>query len=535
MRQQNLNRRGLLRVTALGAGAAVASGALGQEQALADYGVVPSLAGKRAVIVGSGFGGAVAAYRLGQAGLRVTVLERGRRWDVDGSGTTFATFSNPDWRCAWFGDHPPLGPDAGKPIERRAGLIAKHVGEGINVLSGAGVGGGSLVMGMFMVQPRRSDWARAYPAELPYDVMDRTYWPRARANLNAGTLPADIEAAPQYKGCRRWREHLAEFKREPVPIPFAVDWDILRAELGGKAPACHTIGEGLFGSNSGAKNSVDRNYLAWAAATGNVTINPLHEVTEIREVSGAARFEVKCKQVNEFGDVLATKTFACDYLFMAAGTVHTSSLLVTAKAKGWLPRLRSTVGKGFGTNGDFFVARLNQRKDVAHAVGGPGNVTFYDDANPHASAASMTYEAATAHLVTSMTPERGEIRYDAATGAGKVHWPYGVMETQAERAGRDLVARLWWETEGRKGRFFAGVPDYGRTSGHGLGSANTWHPLGGMAMGQNTDFGGRSLDYPNLYCVDGSLLPGTTCLANPALTITANAERVLDAFIAAHA
>ena len=159
-------RRGLLKVTAAGAGAAVAAGVLGRERALAAYGKVPNLAGKTAVVVGSGFGGAVAAYRLGQAGVRTTVLERGRRWDVDGSGRTFCTIANPDWRCAWFDDRPPLGLDVTKKIDRRAGLIAKHKGDGITVLSGAAVGGGSLVIGMFLPQPRRGEWDKVYPAGL---------------------------------------------------------------------------------------------------------------------------------------------------------------------------------------------------------------------------------------------------------------------------------------------------------------------------------------------------------------------------------
>jgi cholesterol oxidase len=544
MAQDGLTRRGFVRLTALGAGAAVAGGMLGQERPLAAYGAVPNLAGKTAVVIGSGFAGAVTAYRLGQAGVVTTVLERGRRWDVDGSGTTFCTIRNPDWRCAWFNTHPPLGLDVSGTIESRAGLIATHQGDGIKVLSGAGVGGGSLVIGMFLPQPRRVDWAKVYPTALSYDLMDSTYWPRARANLGAATIPADIQNTGQYKGARAWLGYLAEFGQTPLSIPFAVNWDTIRAELAGTVPACHTVGEGPYGSNSGAKNSVDRNYLVWAAATGNVTVRPLHQVTEIHEVSGQDKFEVRCKQIDEYGTVLATRTFVCDFLFMAAGSVYTTSLLLSSRAQGWLPRLvNANVGKGWGNNGDFLVARLNLRKDVGADQGGPGNVKFIDDKNPYATA-SMAWESApvptwltntTAHLVTSLVPERGEIRYDPVTGAGKVYWPYGVMETTSEKAGRDLVSRLWWQTEGRYGYLFNGLPDYDRGSGSGLGSANTWHPLGGMVMGQATDFGGKSLDYPNLYCVDGSALPGSTCLSNPSLTITANAERCMDLFVAAHA
>ena len=216
--------------------------------------------------------------------------------------------------------------------------------------------------------------------------------------------------------------------------------------------------------------------------------------------------------------MLATKTFVCDYLFMAAGSVYTTSLLLTSRAKGWLPRLVDPeVGKGWGNNGDFLVARLNLRKDVGSAQGGPGNVKFIDDANPYATA-SMAWESApvpswlpstTAHLITSLAPERGEIRYDAgdrdrrgSTGR-TARWA-----RRRRRPARDLVTRLWWQTEGSKGQLFNGLPDYDRSTGSGLGAANTWHPLGGMVMGKATDFGGKSVDYPNLYCVDGSVLPG---------------------------
>jgi cholesterol oxidase len=525
----NISRRNVLRLASLGAVAAPLA--------------APALKGRTAVVIGSGFGGAVAAYRLAQAGMVVTVLERGRRWTLDGSGTTFCTIGNPDWRCAWFGDRPPLGLDTSRVIERRAGLIQRHAGDGIQVMCGSGVGGGSLVIGMFFPQPRRADWERVYPAALPYATFDSTYWPRARQNLGATTIPADIQSHPRFAGARAWLEYLAEFGRTPVPVHFGVNWDVVRDELAGRRPACHIIGEGPFGSNSGAKNSVDRNYLAWAEATGNVTVLPLHEVTEIREVSGAARFEVACRQIDEYGGVLASKTLATDFLFLAAGSLGSTSLLLGSRARGRLPRLTSTeVGKGWGNNGDFLVARLNLRKTVGSAQGGPGNVRFFDDSNPYAPAA-MAWEAApipswlpstTAHLITTLAPERGEIRYDPVTATSRVHWPYAEMQTSADKAGRDLATRLWWATEGSKGSLLTGLPSYDRNTGMGLGSRNTYHPLGGLVMGKATDFGGRVDGYDNLYCVDGALLPGSAALANPSLTITANAERCMDLFLAEH-
>lgn len=356
-----MKRRNLI---AAGAGAALAPLLSGRAQA--------ALAGKSAIVIGSGPGGDVAAYRLGQAGIQTTVLGRGQRSEAVAS------------------------------------------------------------------QPRRTEWEMVFPSQIPYTDMDSVYFPRARS--------------------------------------------------GG-------------------------NYLKRAIATGNVAVHPQQEVTEIREVSGA--FEV-----------VGTRAFTADFLFMAMGTLQSTSLLVTAKAKGGLPRLGPDVGKGFGTNGAVLMVRLNQRRD-------PGPVRFFDDRNPYAPAAVTASPVpapdwmgrASAHLILTVTSERGEIRYDSASGAGKVYWPYAPMQTKGDKAARDLATRLWWETSGSKGRLLEGVPSYD------FGAGKVWHPLGGMVMGKATDFDGRSVDYPNLYCVDGSALPGSTALGDPALTITANAERIMDRFL----
>ncbi|AQA24893.1 NAD(P)-binding Rossmann-like domain protein [Rhodococcus sp. MTM3W5.2] len=140
-------------------------------------------------MVGSGFGGAVAALRLGQAGVRTTVLERGRRWPVDPDGTTFCTINEPDGRSAWFADHPPINQLTRlQSIARYPGLIDRVYGNGIDAIYGVGVGGGSLAFGAFTPQPRRKDFATVFPAQIDYDELDRTYYPRAKKML--GTSPS---------------------------------------------------------------------------------------------------------------------------------------------------------------------------------------------------------------------------------------------------------------------------------------------------------------------------------------------------------
>jgi cholesterol oxidase len=93
-----------------------------------------------AVVIGTGFGGSVAALRLGEAGIDTVVLERGRRWPIRADGNTFATFEQPDGRAYWLRDRTGeaiLGlPQLEKRIDRYVGVL--DVIEGDNIFIGAG-------------------------------------------------------------------------------------------------------------------------------------------------------------------------------------------------------------------------------------------------------------------------------------------------------------------------------------------------------------------------------------------------------------
>ncbi|MHC5829699.1 MAG: FAD-binding protein, partial [Nostoc sp.] len=104
-----------------------------------------------ALVIGSGFGGAIAALRLGQAGVNTLILERGKRWAITASQNTFATFNNPDGRASWLNSTSVFG----DTVDIYTGVFVTLQEKGIIVVNGAGVGGGSLVYNAITYKPKR--------------------------------------------------------------------------------------------------------------------------------------------------------------------------------------------------------------------------------------------------------------------------------------------------------------------------------------------------------------------------------------------
>ena len=139
------------------------------------------------IVVGSGFGGAVTACRLAEAGAKVLVLERGRRWTKDHYPRKLGD--------AWFYDH-------SRP-DRHNGWLDLRYYSGMAVAQGAGVGGGSLCYSSVVIEATAERFDSGWPAEITVGELS-PYYARARAMLGAQPVPAGqhTRALQAHKGRR---------------------------------------------------------------------------------------------------------------------------------------------------------------------------------------------------------------------------------------------------------------------------------------------------------------------------------------------
>lgn len=481
----------------------------------------------RVVIVGSGFGGGVSALRLAQAGVPVTLLERGRRWRTGPNADTFPDVSKPDKRMLWYGITPEglrgLQKLVGTPLnfDPYVGLLEPVAGANMLAMCAAGLGGGSLVYQGMTLQPTRELFLEVLPEELDYDRMDRIYYRRVAEMLQLETAPDELIASDPYKAPRVFKRRAEAAGYEVEKIPMPIDWDYALAELRGEMKASYTNSMGSLGVNNGGKHTVDVTYIDSAVATGNATVRTLHDVRSV-ERTADGRWLVNVDRTDESGEVIEHIEMVTDALIMAAGSLNTSRLLVEAKGRGTIPNLPDGVGTGWGTNGDRIYVWTDLVDDFGPVQGGPvvyGSKEWDDPtlANTVIQASlppvPLVSRMATMLVGYGVSEGRGSFRYDRLADTARLHWPFGADQTVhnriAERVSR--VAGL----SGPVLDTYALVP-------------STWHPLGGAPMGAVCDLDGRVHDNPGLYVLDGALIPGSAGACNPSMTIAAVAERALD-------
>lgn len=532
------------------------------------------------VVIGSGYGGAVSALRLGEAGLQTTVFEKGRRWTVTDPSRngTFATLEsvmgniiNSDSRSTWlskqcqgnlFIDLLPF--DVNCAIS--TGLMETHgpkvnvhdlsprfTTPGFKVWTGTGVGGGSLINNGITYRPLREGWELAYDLnEMPYmDVLwsdlESVYFARAEGILSANPIPDDILATPYYENVRIHRDTMVSAGYPMTSgsdgnhthgtslMPMIVDWDKVREELSGQRVASVIDGEVWFGNNSDAKNSLDKsnNYIGLAEATGNVDVRPLHTVKSISYDPAARLYTLKVTETDIEYWPLTEITVTTPNLIVSAGSIGTTKLMMHAKYKGELPNLNEDVGTLWSNNGNTAIARVVKDSKVSQGGLSGTKSTNFDDPNAplvieilsHKVPDLVSVDPEAAEMVGALLTiavgvpsQTGTFSWNASSNSISLNWP-----TNASKNIYDRFSVLMTELD-----------VYGKHLDQPIELAQSLvlHPLGGMPLGLATDeyCGVQGYDY--LYAVDASVIPGASALANPTLLITAIAERCMEKVVA---
>jgi cholesterol oxidase len=291
------------------------------------------------LVIGSGFGGSVAALRLVEKGYSVTVLEAGRRFADD----EFATTS---WSLRKFFWAPALG---------LLGIQRIHLLDDVMILAGAGVGGGSLVYANTLYRPASDafftdrQWAHItdWKAELDayYDQASRMLG----VALNPSITPADeiMQKVAADLGVSD------SFHLTPVGVYFGEGAGVEAPDpyFGGAGPArrgCIECGECMTGCRHNAKNTLVKNYLHLAESAGAV-VHPLTTVTRVEPRAGGS-YTVTTRRTGK--GRRTERTWSADQVVVAAGAWGTQQLLHRMKAEGHLPGISDRLGELTRTNSE---------------------------------------------------------------------------------------------------------------------------------------------------------------------------------------
>lgn len=512
------------------------------------------------VVIGSGFGGSIAACRLAQDGRQVCVLERGRRWsNVDFPRSPGQIARNGFW----------------EPESERFGLLDYRVFRRMHVIQGCGVGGGSLhYFNVHLRPPEVIFDDPRWPAEIDLYTL-APYYDLAEDMLGAEPLSPPLgrelptRTTAFLEACRRT-------KRAAELVPLTVYTGPGRDSPHGGVPQqpCDYSGDCMIGCATHAKNSLDLNYLALAEEHGT-EVYPLHEVLGIAPAQRGAGYRVSYERIA--GDA-ATKAVVgevrAETVIVAAGTLGTAELLLRCRDRaGSLPDLSPALGVGFSGNGDLLLAGTLTDSDI-DAGPGPSITAGADFATAKQQMyvedlglpgplfwflEGMIADAAGARDALRLVKLfiQGELGVPGATrrvaeererllGGGRTRGflPYlGMCEDAADGTlllDRSGALDLQWNPAASEQSFLEledGLRDLSRAlDGEYVpsplslaGELLTAHPLGGCRMAADrhegvVDHRCEVHGYPGLFVIDGSVVP-TALSRNPTATISALAER----------
>jgi cholesterol oxidase len=321
------------------------------------------------VIVGSGFGGSVAALRLTEKGYKVAVLEAGRRFgDKD--------FPKTSWRLSRFLYMPRLG---------LRGIQRIHILPDVLVLAGAGVGGGSLVYANTLYKPPASYFVdKQWNQITDWDAELSPWYDQASRMLGVASNPY---FSPSDEAMKQVADQMGvghTFKLAPLGVYFG-DGNGVKSKdpfFGGVGPdrdGCLQCGACMTGCRHNAKNTLPKNYLGLAEKAG-AKVFPEHTVVKMEQVNdGSWRISAR-KSSAWFG---GKRSFTASQVVVAAGTYNTQKLMHKMKSDGTLPKISNALGKLSRTNSEALTGTIMPKGGTDYSKGSAITSSFFPDEHTH--------------------------------------------------------------------------------------------------------------------------------------------------------
>jgi cholesterol oxidase len=529
------------------------------------------------VVIGSGYGGGIAASRLARAGRQVAVVERGREiqsGDYPNHATALLKEVQADVR--------------GVQIGSSTALFDFRFNDDMNAIVGCGLGGTSLINANISLapEPRIFEdpvWPEAVRQDARSGVLE-PFFQYALDMLGAAPFPSQMPESPKMKAFTSAARRLnLQVSRPPINVTFQAGPNAAGVEQS----ACVGCGDCVSGCNYNAKNTVLMNYLPDAKRHGTEIFTRMCARSIVRTEHGW----------NVLFD--ESRSVAADMIILAAGTLGSTEVLLRSAAQG-LP-LSNALGTRFSGNGDMIGITFNAEEPI-NSIGlgdrsvegrepvGPCSTVFIDHRNqpdldegkvimdsaiPGALGPFLAKALAVGLVLTGTRAERGPLAWLNAKCrelasvvfgpyAGAVHNSLNYLVVSHDDSGGTMYLendklRISWPGAGRSAAMrqaadvirqaseaLAGdfVPDpvWNRFTDRQL---ITGHPLGGCVMGESADnavvnhqgkvFSGATGTsvHEGLYVMDGAVIPRSLGV-NPLLTISALAERSCSLTAAEH-
>lgn len=511
------------------------------------------------LVVGSGFGGSVAACRLAEKGYKVGVVEMGKRW-------TAADFPKTTWRIRKWIWRPGLG---------LRGFYNMRPFRHVMILCGNAVGGGSITYANTMLVPADTVWDEgSWKGLAPWRDEMPAHYATAKQMLGVteNKILGDADrvllkmAEGQGVADSYYKTDVAVYFGDQPGVPHADPY------FGGEGPprsSCIGCGGCMVGCRYNAKNTLDKNYLYFAEKRGAEVIAETRVVELAPREGGADGYDVQVESSTAWF-AKNKRTISARHVVLAASALGTMDLLLRMKERGTLPAVSDRLGHEVRTNSESILgvrfpgARFDMSKGIAIGSG------IYLDRYTHIEATRYSRGSDILGLIATLLVGgvAGWRRILAWFGAMFRHpikflrasWPFGfarqtlillVMQTIDASLRFRLRRRWWWPfqrlltTDGpripsnipvanafaeRAATELGGIPITSTTEIL-FDLPMTAHCIGGCAMGADASTGvidaqHRVFGYDNLLVVDGSAV-GANLGVNPSLTICALAERAM--------